>query len=101
MRWIITIQSITDIITNSSSEVFCIPSPGIEQNVYRLLNLMLISTGRPERAEDIIRISRVPHSFGSYTYDTLSVECLQPGCEEIVRLIDNILSGFEAVEYYD
>lgn len=99
--WIINIQSITDIITNSSSETFVVPYKSIVPKIYKLVNSIFIASGINTRAEDIIRIEIIKSVYGDYTYDRLKITCIDDNAHEIVKQLNDILSSFYAETFED
>lgn len=99
--WIINVQSITDIITNSSSETFVIPYNSIIPKIYKLINSIFIASGINARAEDILKVELISSSYGNYHYDKLKITCLEESASEIVNTLRDVLDSFYAEEISD
>jgi hypothetical protein len=89
-KWIVSVDSMIDIITNSSTEIYTFPSQGAEQQIEKVINKILETAGSPLKFKDLFNIRRIPSAQAMNDFhEWLKYECPEKmGADNVINPID-------------
>ncbi len=101
MELIVSIHSMIDVITNSSTELFIVMNNNAVKGMYEILNNVLEIAGSNKKAEDLFDISIEPNLnmvFQQYVEEFVYPEYHEGSKEKFTELDKNLLEEYNKIK---